>query len=215
LVRTIPSPKKPGANPRLTILFAEREVVARNLIRIFLQRNYDVLFAADGNEALALSREYLGTIDILLSDLELASRGGLSLQSLIGAERPGIRILSIRGRFLESSGSDSPPSHKPFEFAVLHDKLTELSASSVGTYNVLKTVLVIDSDASRLERIIEILSGNYSVLTANSSAEAQQITGRNSPIDVVIDSESISRLPHPFTPAALLSLVRVRLEKTN
>jgi CheY-like chemotaxis protein len=216
LVRAIPSLTRSGPNHRLTILCAEREVVARNIIRVFLQRNYAVLFAANGDEALALSREYLGTIDILLSDLEMAGRGDGSLQSVIGAERPGIRVLRIRDASPESAaGSEAAQLRRPFQLALLHDKLSELSARSTGTDAVSKTVLVIDGNASRRERIKAMLTGNYAVLSANSSAEADAIRAQIPGIDLVIDSESISRLPHPITPAALLSLLGMLLEDIN
>jgi CheY-like chemotaxis protein len=198
-----------GVNRRQTILFVEREVVPRNIIRIFLQKNYDVLIAANGDEALATSREYKGAIDILLGDVELRGQGSLPLHTLIAAERPEIRLLAIGTDSDETfHGETEPFLRKPFQLASLRDKLRELSENP-------GVLLVVDGDPVRRERIRQILIGDYSVLTASSTAEGAAIKNGMSGIDLVVDSELISHLTHPFTAAALRSRVRRLLQNSK
>jgi DNA-binding NtrC family response regulator len=59
---------------------------------------YDVLAAADGVEALQLSRSYPGTIDLVLSDVKMPNMIGPDLARTIAKERPGIRVLLMTGK---------------------------------------------------------------------------------------------------------------------
>ena len=68
-----------AASQHPVILFAQHEVMPRNQIRSVLQdEGYDVLAAADGSEALELFRAHAGTIDLLLTAVELPAVDGLS-----------------------------------------------------------------------------------------------------------------------------------------
>src|SRR5438477_7659715 len=81
------------------ILVAEDEVIVRNIVCLMLQREgYQVLSAADGKEALELARQYQGTIDLLLSDINMPRMDGISLAEHIIQERPGIRVLLMSGK---------------------------------------------------------------------------------------------------------------------
>ena len=59
---------------------------------------YDVLAAADGAEALQVSRAYPGTIDLVLSDVKMPNMIGPDLALTIAKERPGIRVLLMTGK---------------------------------------------------------------------------------------------------------------------
>ena len=73
------------------------DVVTRNLLTTLLQdEGYMVLSAADGREALELSRMYRGTIDVLLTD---AGMTGLhDLCSRLVGERPDVKVLVMMGK---------------------------------------------------------------------------------------------------------------------
>jgi CheY-like chemotaxis protein len=192
---------------RLMILFVEGEVLARNIIRTFLQQNYDILIAANSKEALEISRKYGGSIHILLIDEE-AQFDCSPLQWLIGAERPGIRIVPIAA---DSRVRTSAGLGKPFQLGVLHDRLRECLDRRKTEYRGV--ILVADDDWVRRERIRKILIGDgYSVLTAHSSGEADTIVNGISGIALVIDSKLINDLPNPLSAATLLSSVRRLLE---
>jgi two-component system, cell cycle sensor histidine kinase and response regulator CckA len=112
-------------NRRLRILFVEGDVLARNIIRTFLQESYDVLVAANGGEALEVSRNYEGPIDILLSDAEMAGLAGLPLHYVVKAERPGIVILLMTADSRKSTrdGQVRGFLSKPFQLGALYAAL--------------------------------------------------------------------------------------------
>ena len=87
-------------NATPTILLAEDEAALRNLVVFALRRNgYSVLPASDGAEAVELSREYPGTIDLLLSDVRMPRMDGMQAAEVIRSERPEIRVLLMSGEF--------------------------------------------------------------------------------------------------------------------
>jgi len=84
--------------PRV-VLVAEDDVFVRNLINTVLTRaGYSVLLAADGTEALELSRHFAGDIHLLLSDVMMPGIDGLKLAAKIHEERPGTPALLISGK---------------------------------------------------------------------------------------------------------------------
>src|ERR1041384_5193992 len=94
---------------RALILLADDDVTVRNVIRMTLQNEgYAILVAADGSEALQLSRTNEGGIDLLLTDLEMPLIDGISLYRQISAERLNIKVLFMSGQI--SSQLELPPS---------------------------------------------------------------------------------------------------------
>src|SRR5438309_8727461 len=87
-----------AASQHPVILFAQHQVMPRNQIRSVLQHEgYDVLAAADGNEVLELFRAHAGTIDLLLTAVELPAVDGLSAYRQISTERPNMKVLFLSG----------------------------------------------------------------------------------------------------------------------
>ncbi len=81
-----------------TVLLAEDEPTVRLLMKRVLQRaGFAVLVAADGDEALDLSREYSGHIDLLVTDVIMPGMGGGELSRRLREERPGLRVLHVSG----------------------------------------------------------------------------------------------------------------------
>jgi DNA-binding response OmpR family regulator len=120
---------------RLRVLFVEGDVLARNIIRTFLQEAYDVLVAANGDEALEVSRNYEGAIDILLSDAEMAGLAGLPLHYVVDAERPGIVILLMTPESDKAArdGQVRGFLSKPFQLGALHAALKAVLGNDTGT----------------------------------------------------------------------------------
>lgn len=84
------------------ILIAEDEVVIRNLVRHILQaEGHEILAAADGYEALELSRRYAGNIDLLITDVKMPRMDGLELIEKLVKERPNIRVMVMSGHLSE------------------------------------------------------------------------------------------------------------------
>ncbi len=91
---------EPGAPVKAgqTILLAEDEPSLRTITRSTLQEcGYTVLEAKDGKEALRVSREYEGAVDLLLTDIVMPELGGHALAQELSRERPGIKIVYMSG----------------------------------------------------------------------------------------------------------------------
>lgn len=88
------------------ILFVEDEAAVRVIAaRLLRQRGYEVIEAADGEEALALAEEWAGQIDMLISDVIMP---GLDGPSLLRKARPYLGdapVMFISG-YAESDFSD-------------------------------------------------------------------------------------------------------------
>lgn len=83
---------------RPTVLIAEDEEGIRNLIRKILERDYDVLIADDGHGALELSRSFTGSIELLLSDVQMpGGMLGMDLAHQIRQERPNVKVVLMSG----------------------------------------------------------------------------------------------------------------------
>ena len=101
------------------ILVADDETPVRELVRHILETaGYAVLTAADGEQALQVSRTFSSTIHLLLSDVLMPKLGGMALREQILRERPGMKVLLLSGTVEE------PPEgveflRKPFEAEIL------------------------------------------------------------------------------------------------
>jgi PAS domain S-box-containing protein len=81
-----------------TILLAEDAEVLRRLLReILTQNGYTVLAAANGSEALRISREHSGPIHLLVTDMVMPQMNGRELASRLAPERPETRVLFMSG----------------------------------------------------------------------------------------------------------------------
>ena len=108
------------------ILLADDEVLIRNVARKVLQSaGYFVLPANDGEEALNISRQYPGKIDVLLSDVNMPNLDGLELREQILFERPGTKVLLMSGQ-VESPADGIPFLRKPFGSSVLKERIHQL-----------------------------------------------------------------------------------------
>ena len=115
-----PSPVLPSRRHE-TILLAEDEAGIRTMTKAYLESlGYRVLAATDGLEAVNVSREYEGTIDLVLTDLLMPILGGEAAVSSIRELRPTIRALYITGYLEDLFDHDAADVLlKPFEFPEL------------------------------------------------------------------------------------------------
>jgi YesN/AraC family two-component response regulator len=56
-----------------------------------------VLDASNGNDAIRLSEEHQGTIDIIVTDVVMLQLGGRELAEKLSVTRPGMRVLYMSG----------------------------------------------------------------------------------------------------------------------
>lgn len=123
-VREISTPiasSAPPARGHETILIAEDEIGIREMTRTYLESlGYHVIEAADGSEAVKVSREYDGSIDLVLTDLLMPNMRGDAAVRSIRETRPSVKALFISG-YAEDllAGEPAEVLLKPFEFPEL------------------------------------------------------------------------------------------------
>jgi two-component system cell cycle sensor histidine kinase/response regulator CckA len=133
----LPTPA-PRARGRGTVLLVEDEETVRRIAeRVLARGGYDVLTAAEGAEAMALSRQHSGVIQVLVTDLVMPRMSGSDLARRLMAERPGIRVLFISGYDRDAARTAGPLEpgtdfiEKPFSPEVLLERVGRLLETSV------------------------------------------------------------------------------------
>ncbi len=93
-----PHPDKLKEGNGETVLVVEDDVTARKMaIRMLKTQHYNVLTAANGEEALALAKQYEDPIHLLLTDVIMPVMGGRKLYEELLQIRPDIRVIYMSG----------------------------------------------------------------------------------------------------------------------
>jgi two-component system, cell cycle sensor histidine kinase and response regulator CckA len=112
------------------VLLAEDEVMVQNIVRLTLEAaGYFVLTAHDGEEALQLSRNYTGPIQLLLTDILMPRMTGLELCRHMQSERPQTKILVMSGT--HHPGTQFPYLAKPFAPEKLREAVRQVLPDGV------------------------------------------------------------------------------------
>ena len=81
-----------------TVLLVEDEEAVRHMAQEILKSNgYKVLNASDGAEAVELSAEYDGPIDVMVTDVVMPRLGGREVAEKLSSTRPDMRVLYMSG----------------------------------------------------------------------------------------------------------------------
>ncbi|MBZ5607014.1 MAG: response regulator [Acidobacteriia bacterium] len=122
-----PAPAGPGLE---TVLVVEDENGIRSLVRKFLSKHgFEVLEAANGEQALALVREFPRRIDLLITDMMMPQMGGRELVDRLHQQGRDMKILYISGYTDDASvyAAELPPGsaflQKPFTLNSLLEKV--------------------------------------------------------------------------------------------
>jgi len=90
--------EEPHPSTKPVVLLADNEDVIRNLMARFLEyKGHSVRCAADGHEALELSRNHLDEIDLVVIDLDMPGLNGMELCAHLAKERPCTKVVIISG----------------------------------------------------------------------------------------------------------------------
>ena len=109
------------------ILVVEDEAFVRDLVRYILETaGYAVLTAADGEQALQVSRTFPTTIHLLVSDVLMPKLGGMELCEQILRERPALKVLLMSGTVVELPREGVAFLRKPFRAEILKDHVRRL-----------------------------------------------------------------------------------------
>jgi len=87
----------PNPNNRTILLVEDEGPVRRLVARILGARDYRVLEAGHGEEALAISEGFAGEIHLLVTDIMMPIMNGQELATRLSALRPGMAVLFISG----------------------------------------------------------------------------------------------------------------------
>jgi DNA-binding response OmpR family regulator len=91
-----------------------------------------VLAAADGHEGLELSRKYPGTIELVITDMQMPKLNGADLCAHLLEERPGIKVLIMSGADIGeivSQNVNLPFLPKPFDGKTLIARVRAILAA--------------------------------------------------------------------------------------
>ncbi|TLY37092.1 MAG: response regulator [Nitrospirae bacterium] len=103
-----PSTYKKYEGRLITILVIDDEEPIRELVVNMLQgAGYNVLAASSGKAAIAISKDYIGSIRLLLTDVVLWRENCREIARQISAARPTIKVLYMSGYVDYSIGSSS------------------------------------------------------------------------------------------------------------
>jgi two-component system, cell cycle sensor histidine kinase and response regulator CckA len=85
------------ASQKTILVVDDDPMVLRMFCRILTSRNYRVLTADNGPEALQISADYQDEIHLLLSDFHMPVMTGIELATRITSDRPRIKVLLASG----------------------------------------------------------------------------------------------------------------------
>jgi CheY-like chemotaxis protein len=87
-----------GLTGEETVLLTEDDDLVRKMIVRFLSKyGYRVLEAANGKEAMEISRQFRGTIHLLITDVIMPGMNGKELSERLRSERPDMKVLFMSG----------------------------------------------------------------------------------------------------------------------
>ncbi len=123
-----------------TILLCEDEDAIRRLVHAMLSKQgYRVLNASTPEEALRLSTQTAGPIQLLLTDIVMPRSSGFELMKEMREKRPGLKVLYMSG-YTDNQVSrswaiepDTPFIQKPFTAAALTQKVREALGTAAAT----------------------------------------------------------------------------------
>jgi CheY-like chemotaxis protein len=172
-----------------TVLVAEDQPEVRRLaLRILKGNGYQLLEAASGPEALALSARHAGPIDLLVTDVVMPEMTGRELAIRLRESRPQIKVLYVSGYAADiigregvlDPGVDYLP--KPFTPAQLAIKVREV----LGQSKAVGRILVVDDDDAVRGLLGQTLSeAGYDVAAARDGREAMRMVANQS-FDLVL-----------------------------
>ncbi len=124
----------PSARPRVILIAEDNALFRRLVVTLMRWEGYSVLSVADGHQGLELSRHYPGTIDLLITDVQMPRINGVELCDRLFQDRPGIKVIFLTGACMsEFAALDAsvPVLTKPIDAGFLIRKVRAILAAPV------------------------------------------------------------------------------------
>lgn len=182
-----------------TILIIDDAADVRKILKFHLEKKYNVLEAADGEEG--LEKFYAKSPDLLILDINMPRMGGLAVYNKISARKGKpevpVIILTVREELgklfkdLDASGFVT----KPFQMDVVLREIDTVMARYYGTAVLdtqkppqeAKKILIVEDDADAFSMIaIAFLNAGYMVNPAKSGIAAVEKIMTDIPDFIVI-----------------------------
>jgi len=125
----LPEGRCPQVHPSVILVVDDDLQVSRLVTRLMEQDGYFVLSAADGQAGLEVSRQYAGSIALLITGVRMPRLNGPDLSAHLLVERPGIKVIySINVDLSElfTPSFDLPFLTKPINGQTLRAKVGEI-----------------------------------------------------------------------------------------
>lgn len=166
-----------GASP-FTILVIEDDEGVRQVVRRYLEGDgYRVLEAEDGQSGLDLIETHQGSLDLVLTDVDMPRIDGVTVAEVLAVLRPLLGVICMSGGLDESRWNERvelrpeaflPKPFTPEELArVIGDELArsqELAAQAQAQQTVSRAYLV----EQRLVAAVDLVAAAYRLQTRNS-----------------------------------------------
>jgi DNA-binding NtrC family response regulator len=123
----------PVARTAETVLVVEDEAMVRTLVvRILARAGFNVVAAANGEEAIAIAAAHEGPIALVVTDVVMPKMGGQKLVEQLRIARPSTRVLMMSGHAADVEdreriiAEETPFLQKPFRPEQLLRKVREV-----------------------------------------------------------------------------------------
>jgi two-component system, cell cycle sensor histidine kinase and response regulator CckA len=117
-------------NDKCILIAEDDSIIRRTTVNALKPYGYYILEAIDGHEALEVSRQYEGDIDLLITNVTMPRMHGHELARQIKQHRPDIRILIVSGfherEFPPEAVNYSDALVKPVEPEIIARKVNQL-----------------------------------------------------------------------------------------
>ncbi len=86
-----------GNSGRVILLVDDEASILRFVSLVLVNTGFTIISASSGEEALQKSRDYEGTIHLMLSNIQMKGMSGLDLATTISIDRPETRVMLMSG----------------------------------------------------------------------------------------------------------------------
>ena len=125
---------KMGKKYKLLIIDDDAEILS-SMFNYFRKKNYDIVSASNGLDALKLLENDQETFDLIITDLVMPNVGGVAIISIVKQKHPGTPIIAMTGwgsdpEILASEAQADMVLGKPFKLAELEIIIKQLIAKN-------------------------------------------------------------------------------------